>query len=86
MTNDVPPLPGKDTFTRERMQKIAHLVDEEIPDKWFFVVIAGPMEGQEGRVNYVANGKRENIVTMLKNLLARWEEPGKFQGHFEEEV
>lgn len=66
---NVPPLPGKDTYTRERMQKIARLVDEELPSGWAFIVLAMPMGESEGRVNYASNGCREDVINLLTNFL-----------------
>lgn len=42
--------------------------------KWGFVLLSfefGNMEG--GRINYISNGEREDIVIALKELLARFE-------------
>ena len=78
--SDVPPLPGRDTFTREQMQKIARLVDEQLPQGWCFIVIAAPFEKAEGRVNYVSNARRKDVVTLLTNFLQGVKE-GDFGGH-----
>lgn len=74
--SDVPPLPGRDTFTREQMQKIARLVDEQLPQGWAFIVIAAPFEKAEGRVNYVSNAKRQDVQTLLTNFLQVLKEGG----------
>lgn len=81
--NDVPPLPGRDTFTREHMQKIAAMVDEQLPQGWAFMVIAQPFDAASGRCNYISNGRREDCLKILKGLLARWENPKGFEGHFD---
>ena len=78
-------MPGKDTFTRERMQKIAHLVDEELPAGWSFIVMAAPFNPADGRLNYVANGKREDVIKLLKNFL-RHAEAGEFGVHSDKVV
>jgi len=78
-------MPGKDTYTRERMQKIAHLVDEELPVGWSFIVMAAPFNPADGRMNYVANGNREDVIKLLKNFL-RHAEGGEFGVHSDKVV
>lgn len=68
---DAPPLSGKDTYTRERMTKIANLVDEELPANWGFIVMAFPLGGEPGRMNYVSNAKREHVIRELEQFLER---------------
>jgi hypothetical protein len=38
-----------------------------------FVLLVFPFEGHEGRANYISNAKREDVVVMLKEQLARFE-------------
>lgn len=38
-----------------------------------FVLLVFPFEGREGRANYISNAKREDVVVMLKEQLARFE-------------
>jgi hypothetical protein len=38
-----------------------------------FVLLAFPLEGCEGLVNYISNAKRADVVTMLREQLARFE-------------
>ena len=38
-----------------------------------FVLLVFPFEGHEGRANYISNAKREDIVVLLKEQLARFE-------------
>jgi hypothetical protein len=38
------------------------------------VLLVAPFDAPVGsRVNYVGNGKREDVAVMMKELLARWE-------------
>jgi hypothetical protein len=69
--NEAQPENPRDENARANMQKIGHLVDEEIPTGWGFVVMAFPLGDQAGRLNYVSNGKREDVEVMLKRFLKR---------------
>jgi hypothetical protein len=70
------PIEGKQ---REIMNGIAEVLDEafnmgERPKKIAFVLLTahfGDYKG--GRVNYISNGERGDIVTMMKELIARFE-------------
>ena len=64
------------------MNVLAHMVDEAlngpkqpgIKPKYGFIVLAaefGKMDG--GRVNYISNGEREDMIAMLREYLARVE-------------
>jgi hypothetical protein len=64
---------------RAMMRGIAEALDEafnrdERPKKIAFVLLTahfGDYEG--GRVNYIANGDRADIISMMKELIARFE-------------
>lgn len=64
---------------RALMNGIAQALDsafngDRLPKRIAFVLLTahfGDYEG--GRVNYIANGQREDMVSMLKELLARFE-------------
>jgi hypothetical protein len=66
-------------MSRDLMQGIASALDTGLngsarPKRVAFVVLTanfGDFEG--GRVNYVSNAERADIIVMLKELLARWE-------------
>jgi hypothetical protein len=66
-------------MSRDLMQGIASALDTGLngsvrPKRVAFVVLTanfGEIEG--GRVNYVSNAERGDMVAMLKELLARWE-------------
>lgn len=74
--SDVPPQGVKDENTRERMQHIARLVDEELPHGWGFVVMAFPFGDAEGRMNYVSNASREDI----QKVMVEWMKKGGATG------
>jgi hypothetical protein len=46
-----------------------------------FILMVFPFEGHEGRCNYVSNARREDIVILLKEQLARFEGQPDIRGH-----
>lgn len=64
--------------TKSTMNAIASSLDDVFngngPKKVGFVVLVMPFDGPEGaRTNYVSNAKREDILVMLKEVVARFE-------------
>ena len=65
--------------TTELMQGVASALDECLngnkkPKKVAFVLLLANFgEVDEGRVNYVSNANRDDIVPMMKGLIDRWE-------------
>lgn len=55
------------------MQVMAQIVSKLLPPKWGFVVLAFPLEGREGLLNYVSNAERESIVKTMKEFIAKTE-------------
>jgi hypothetical protein len=65
----------------EIMNGLAHGLDEIFNGKdakpqdktvgWVLMVF--PFEGNEGRCNYIANARREDIVVLMKHQIARFE-------------
>jgi hypothetical protein len=64
---------------RDQMNAIAQVLDEafngtERPKKNAFVLLLAPFDGPEGaRTNYISNGRREDILVMMKEVIARFE-------------
>ena len=63
-------------YVRE-MNTLAHVLDEhfndpEQPKHTCFVLLIMPFGDTEGRVNYISNGKRTDIIVMMKEVLARF--------------
>lgn len=67
---------------REPMNELAHVIDAMlngpkqpgVPSKMGFILLVaefGQMTG--GRVNYISNGQRDSMITMLREYLARVE-------------
>lgn len=82
-TPEQPPAGKRDEYTRERMQKIAQLVNEELPRDWGFFVMAFPMGAEDGRMNYVSNGRREDIVKLMQEFI---DKGGFREGHHADEL
>ena len=62
---------------REAMQDLARALDrifneEGKPKTTCFVVLIAPFN-EESRVNYISNGQRKDIITMMKEFIARAE-------------
>lgn len=46
-----------------------------------FVLLVFPFHGHEGRANYMSNATREDVVTLLKEQIARFEGQPEQTGH-----
>lgn len=64
----------------ELMNGLAHTLDEIFngdahgPDrKTGFILMVFPFGNTDGRANYISNAERADVVTMLKEQLARFE-------------
>jgi hypothetical protein len=71
----------KDANTRTHLQKIARMVDEELPENWGFVLMAFPYGEPDGRLNYVAKCKREDGIEIIRKWLDIQDNPGNFGKH-----
>lgn len=45
-----------------------------------FVLLVFPLEGHDGQCNYISNARRQDIVVLLKEQLARFEGQAEVQG------
>ena len=64
-------------YVRE-MNSLAAALDDVFngpvrPKKTAFVLLITEFGNMKGRVNYISNGERSDIVTMLKEITARFE-------------
>lgn len=73
MSEEAKPDGGKDANARDRMQLLASMIDEELPDGWGFALLVFPFNNLPGRVNYIANGDRMAIINLMKEWIARAE-------------
>lgn len=65
----------------DAMAMIASSLDEvlngakALERKWGFVLLVFPFDAPDRtRINYVSNGKREDVRKAISELVARWEE------------
>jgi hypothetical protein len=63
---------------RREMNTLAAVLDEHFnagarPKKVCFVLLVTEFDNMAGRVNYIANGNRKDIIVMMKEILARFE-------------
>ena len=71
MNREAMPEGPKDDNTRERMQLLGRMIDDQLPNGWGFVLLAFPFNGEPGRVNYVAKASREDVIKLLEDYLAK---------------
>jgi hypothetical protein len=58
----------EDQKVRRDLQSLANHVDAQLPYGWGFVVLAFPF-GSEGRMNYVANAERADVVRAMYEFI-----------------
>jgi hypothetical protein len=62
---------------KAQMNAIARTIDEFINSdgkkKNGFILMMFPFEGHEGRCNYMSNAERKDVITLLKEQLARFQ-------------
>ena len=49
--------------------------------RWGFCLMVFPLEDFDGRCNYISNANRDDVVTLLKEQLARFEGQADVEGH-----
>jgi len=69
-----------DESYKRSMNSIARILDnafngDERPKRVAFVLLITDFDKMQGRVNYISNGKRSDVVTMLKEILGRFDPP-----------
>lgn len=70
---------------RAKMNQVASVLDgyfnqDVRPKKVCFVLLITEFGGMADRVNYISNGQRADVVTMLKEILARFEGQAEAKG------
>lgn len=70
------------------MNALAKAIDEMfnerdvLPKKTGFVLLVFPLDGHEGRCNYISNGvNREDIVVLFKEQIKRFEGQPEMKGN-----
>lgn len=59
----------EDAQVRAKMQQLGRYVDRELPYGWGWIVLAFPF-GSGGRMNYVSNAKRPDVVRAMYEFIA----------------
>jgi hypothetical protein len=72
----------EDEKVRRDLQALARHIDRQLPYGWGFVLLAFPF-GQDGRMNYVANAARADVVRTMYEFIEATKE--KFGEHIAEE-
>lgn len=57
-----------DVKVRSNLQAIARIVDKQLPFGWGFIILAFPF-GEGGRMNYVSNADRPDVVRALYEFI-----------------
>ena len=71
---------------REKMNILAQFLDDQFngnkePKRVAFVMLISEFGNIDAnRVNYISNGRREDIVTMMREILARFEGQPEMKG------
>lgn len=59
----------EDAQVVSRMQTLGRIVKRELPEKWGFIVLAFPFGTAEGRMNYVSNAERDDVVRAMYEFI-----------------
>jgi hypothetical protein len=75
-----------DELYAEEMNRLARMLDMSFndpskPRKVCFVLLTTEFGDIRGRVNYISNGRREDLVNTMKHLIARFEGQPDIKGH-----
>jgi hypothetical protein len=61
----------EDAYVVSKMQTLGRMVKILLPDKWGFVVLAFPLNTDEGRMNYVSNAERKDVVRAMYEFIEK---------------
>jgi len=71
----------------DQMRKLASIIDAYFNGpkkgkqrKTAFVLLIAPFGDTDGRVNYVSNGDRKDVTTMMREVIARFEGQAEMKG------
>ena len=62
------PQEHEDAKVKADLQRLGRLIDAQLPFGWGFVVLAFPF-GAEGRMNYLANAERSDVVRAMYEFI-----------------
>jgi hypothetical protein len=67
-----------DEAIRAKAQNIGRLIGMSLPGDYGFALLVFGLGDKPGRMNYISNANREDMLTAMKELIAR------FEGRYEE--
>jgi hypothetical protein len=76
-----PPESGRDANTRDLMQALATALNEVLPQNWGFVLLCFPFDHEPGRMNYVSNANREDVLKVMQEFIDKNNNPDDFATH-----
>lgn len=62
-------------------RRIGAALSDNFGRKWGFVLMVFPLNDHGGRCNYISNANREDVTTMLKEQIKRFEGQPDIEGH-----
>jgi hypothetical protein len=62
------PQEKEDAKVKADLQKLARLIDSQLPYGWGFVVLAFPF-GADARMNYIANAERADVIRVMYEFI-----------------
>ena len=63
---------------KENLNLLANMVDNALPDNMGFCLMVFPFGGKGGRLQYISNGNREDVVKALKEWITTVDTDEKF--------
>lgn len=63
---------------KENLNLLANMVDNALPDNMGFCLMVFPFGSEGGRLQYISNGNREDVVKALKEWIAAVDTDEKF--------
>ena len=69
--DELPPASGREANTREHLQKMGRMIDEELPQNWGFFLMVFPLGNEPGSMNYLAKAKREHVLLLMLEFIYR---------------
>jgi hypothetical protein len=70
---ELPPDSPRDANTREQLQAIGRAIDEGLPQGWGFFLMAFPFNDAPGRMNYISNANRTDVIKLMKEWIEKEE-------------
>lgn len=71
----------RDARVREDLSELARVLDEALPQGWGFVLLSFPFDDEPGRMNYISNAKREDVLKAMQEFIDKNKHPDDFGKH-----